>query len=95
MTDERRKTKDASDAATEYAFRYHKSQERLALALEALEAVVAWFDAEDQHTGSFHDKMELCNYAEWMSRKALGQNVDEYKPVPQIILDFGGLHRGD
>lgn len=32
------KTKDASDAATEYAFRYHKSQERLALALAAIEA---------------------------------------------------------
>lgn len=69
--------------------------EKLALALEALEAVVAWFDAEDQHTGSFHDKMELCNYAEWVSRKALGQEVGEYVPVPKLLIKLGDPHHGN
>jgi hypothetical protein len=54
--------------------------------IEACEAMVLWFEAEDQNLGTFHDRMNLCKYAEWAARKALGQDVGEFKGVPQLVL---------
>jgi len=49
---------------------------------------VAWFNAENCNLGSFQDKMELCKLTEYYSRKALGEDVGEYKGVPRISLKF-------
>jgi len=57
---------------------------------EAVEACVQWFDAEDKYLGTFHDRMDLCCYAEWACRKALGQDVGEFKGVPRILITRGG-----
>lgn len=54
--------------------------------LTAVEAMVRWFVAEDQHLGTFHDRMDLCAFTEWTARKALGQEVGEFKGVPRLIL---------
>ncbi len=53
---------------------------------DALTAMIAWFDAESKSLGSFYDRMELCNYAEWAARKSIGQDVGDYKGVPQLIF---------
>lgn len=57
--------------------------------LEACKAMVLWFDAEDKNLGTFHDKMDLCKYAEWAARKALGQEVGEFEGVPKLVLVLG------
>ena len=56
---------------------------------QAIEACLAWFEAEDKNLGTFHDKMDLCAYAEWALRKASGQDVGEFKGVPKLILSRG------
>ncbi len=56
---------------------------------EAVEASVQWFEAEDKHLGTFHDRMDMCNYAEWISRKALGQDVGKFEGVPRLITTTG------
>ncbi len=53
---------------------------------DALTAMIAWFDAESKNLGSFNDRMELCNYAEWAARKSMGQDVGDYEGVPQLIF---------
>ena len=58
--------------------------------LKAVEANVSWFEAEDKHLGTFHDRMDMCSYAEWASRKAIGQDVGEFKGVPRLILTRSG-----
>ena len=55
---------------------------------DAVEASVAWFDAEHRGLGSFYDRMELSNYSEWACRKSIGQDVGEYKGVPRLILSL-------
>ena len=52
----------------------------------AVEAMVLWFDAENDDLGTFHDKMDLCKYAEWCARRALGQEVGEFEGVPRLVL---------
>jgi len=42
---------------------------------DALEANVAWHDAEKNTIGNLEDRCDLCSYSEWASRKALGQDV--------------------
>lgn len=54
------------------------------------EAMVRWFDAEDQTLGSFHDRMDLCKYAEWAARRALGEDVGEFEGVPRLIISTNG-----
>jgi hypothetical protein len=54
--------------------------------LKAVEANVQWHDVESGYLGTFHDRMDLCCYSEWASRKALGQDVGEFKGVPQLII---------
>lgn len=56
------------------------------LCRQAITAIVQWFDAERMNLGSFHDRMELCNYAEWLARKAAGQDVGEYHGIPKITI---------
>ena len=53
---------------------------------EAAEAMLRWFEAEDKHLGTFHDRMDLCQYVEWASRKALGEDVGEFEGVPRLII---------
>ena len=53
---------------------------------EAIEACIAWFDAETKTLGTFHNRMELCNYSEWACRKVAGQYVEEYKGTPQLVF---------
>ena len=53
---------------------------------KACEAMVRWFDAENQTLGTFHDRMDLCKYAEWCTRRALGEDVGDFEGVPQLLL---------
>jgi len=61
---------------------------------QAVIAMVAWFDNENaplkkdrSSTEAFHERMDLCAYAEWCSRKALGQPVsEEFEGVPRLVL---------
>lgn len=57
---------------------------------EAVQANVAWFDAENDHSyTSFQDRMDMCSYSEWISRKALGLPCkEEWEGVPQIVLNI-------
>ena len=52
----------------------------------AVEAAVRWFDAEDESLGTFHDRMDLCCYAEWAARKSLGQDVGDFQGVPRLLI---------
>lgn len=55
----------------------------------AAEAVVRWFDAEAHNLGSFHDKMDLCKFAEWATRKALGEDNGDFVGVPRLVIKMG------
>ena len=57
---------------------------------EAAEASARWYEAEDKNLGTFHDRMDMCKYAEWASRKALGEDVGEFEGVPRLILTTTG-----
>jgi hypothetical protein len=52
----------------------------------ASEAMVRWFDAEEENPGTFWDRVDLCKYTEWIARKALGQEVGDYAGVPKLII---------
>lgn len=56
---------------------------------DAIDACIAWFDAEEKHLGSPHYRMELCNYSEWACRKVAGQNVGDYEGVPRLVITRG------
>lgn len=66
--------------------------------LDALMACNAWHKAESDSIGSFNDRMELCNYSEWITRKAIafatGEQFDEpYQGVPHLLISSGlGVH---
>ena len=58
---------------------------------KALEAHERWFEAELEHQGTFQQRMELCCYAEWLTRQALarvrGESfTEEFQGVPRLIL---------
>lgn len=56
---------------------------------DAVEAEVAWHDAEDEHpkTTTFEERLDLCHYSEWAARRAIGRDVpDEYVPLPKLVL---------
>lgn len=53
---------------------------------DALEANVAWHDAEKHSLGSFSDRCDLCGYSEWASRKALGEDVGLWVGLDRIIF---------
>lgn len=58
--------------------------------LEAVKAYMLWQIAEDKNLGTFHAKMDLCSYAEWAGKKALGLPHDpEWKGVPRIVITMG------
>jgi len=57
----------------------------------ALTACAAWHWAERNHAGKFNERMELCNYSEYLTQKALaiseGRPHDEsYIGVPHLIV---------
>lgn len=55
--------------------------------LEAVKAYKFWDIAEHHNLGTFHDKMDLCSYAEWMGDKALGRaHKQEWAGVPRLVL---------
>lgn len=61
------------------------------LMVEALEACEAWHIAEDQSLGTHQNRMDLCRYSEWITRKALaavkGLPFDEpFQGVPRMLL---------
>jgi len=65
------------------------------LAVTALEACWAWHVAERKNLGSFDARMELSNYSEYATRRALaaiyGQKFDEpYQGVPHLMIDVVG-----
>ena len=49
---------------------------------------VAWLYAEEGDVTSFQQNMELCNLTEHYSKKAIGEDVGDYKSVPRITLSF-------
>lgn len=58
--------------------------------LAACAAHQAWAKAEDENLGTFHDRCELCSYAQWLTRKALAEVAgepfdEEYDGVPNLI----------
>lgn len=56
--------------------------------LEAVRASCLWAIAEQRTLGSFHDRMDLCSYAEWCCDKALGRpHAEEWEGVPRLILE--------
>ena len=57
--------------------------------LEAVKAYMIWNLAEDKNLGTFQDKMDMCSYAEWAGKKALGLPHDkEWKGVPRIAISL-------
>lgn len=64
----------------------HRLQAEMKLLQKAATAMVAWFDAEKKDTGTFWEKADLCKYAEWAARKALGQDVGEFEGIPRLFL---------
>jgi hypothetical protein len=65
------------------------------LLLQAAEAHAAWAYAEEGHglNSTFNERMELCNYAEFLTNNALalmrGEALpSEYEGVPRIVVQF-------
>jgi len=65
------------------------------LLLQAAEAHAAWAHAEEGHglNSTFNERMELCNYAEFLTNNALalmrGEALPaEYEGIPRIIVQF-------
>ncbi|MDQ7981914.1 hypothetical protein QYH69_32340 [Paraburkholderia sp. SARCC-3016] len=74
------------------------------LLLQAAEAHAAWAYAEEGHglVSTFNERMELCNYAEYLTNKALaimrGEPLPEtHEGVPRIVVRFPlvGISRVD
>ncbi len=64
---------------------------------DALLAHAIWSLAENKNLGTFHDKMDLCSYAEWATNRALGlpNEKEEWVGVPRIVLTFNREEQGD
>lgn len=65
------------------------------LLVKALEANALWFKAESECLGTFHERMDLCSYSEFMTEKALahvrGELFEkEWQGVPRLIITVGG-----
>ncbi|NPT59712.1 hypothetical protein [Paraburkholderia elongata] len=63
--------------------------------LQAAEAHAAWAYAEEGHglNSTFNERMELCNYAEFLTNNALalmrGEELPaEYEGIPRIVVRF-------
>ncbi len=57
----------------------------------ALEACAAWHWAETQHDISQEAKMELCNFSEWLTLRALlltegDPSMETYHGVPSMVI---------
>ena len=59
---------------------------------EACRACEEWHRAESEGLGTFHDRMDLCSYSEWATKRALGLPCDdEWKGVPRLVLKFNEM----
>lgn len=67
-------------------------------ALEACEAHAAWFWAEHESPKSttFEERVELANYSEWLTAKALNRSAPEkYQGIPKMLIwPECRIHRG-
>ena len=73
-----------------------RDKAELARVREALEAHEAWAEAEHGSLGTFHQRMELCNYAEWLTEKVLAELRGEpfnktFEGVPRLLIEPGTL----
>ncbi len=69
--------------------------------LEACQAQEAWFKSEREglpKSTTFHERMDLCSYCEYMTAKALAKvagkpfdKKEEWEGVPQILIDLQTL----
>jgi hypothetical protein len=58
--------------------------------LEAVKAYKLWDVAEEKPLGTFHDRMDLCSYAQWAGDVALGRpHQAEWEGVPRLVLQIG------
>ena len=73
------------------------AETHLAELVEACEAFALWMSSEKlKEKYDFYDRMNLCDYAEFLNRKALakvrGEEFDEtWEGVPQILIDLRTL----
>lgn len=63
------------------------------LLYESAVAHEAWSRAEREYIGTFDQRCELCNYAEWLTRRALAavrgeEFTDAFEGVPKILIDI-------
>lgn len=59
--------------------------------LAACEACEAWHLAEKHTLGTFHQRMDLCAYSEWLTKKSLAKSrgvefTEEFEGVPRILI---------
>lgn len=63
----------------------------------ALEAHAAWHWAENTSgVSTFHENMELANYSQWLTARALAQaagmsHTEDFSGVPRLLIGFDGL----
>jgi hypothetical protein len=63
----------------------------------ALEAHAAWHWAESTTGAStFHERMELANYSQWLTARALAQaaglpHTEDFSGVPRMLIGFDGV----
>lgn len=62
--------------------------DREALLEHAALANYIWHKAESESLGSFHDRMDLCQYSDWICKKAIERKEEEFNFVPRILLEF-------
>jgi hypothetical protein len=57
--------------------------------LEACIANAVWFFAENNSRGTFYDRMDMCSFAEWTTKKALGIECSKkWEGVPRLLLEL-------
>lgn len=55
---------------------------------QAVKANYIWHKAESENLGTFYDRMDLCQYSDWICKKAIDGDSKEFTFVPRIIIDF-------
>lgn len=49
-------------------------------------AQYVWHKSEEKNLGTFHKRMEICNYVEWLAVKAIEGTDEPFKLVPTLRL---------
>lgn len=88
-----------------YVVKYDQNEEQEAnaqliaaapLMHKALEAHAAWHWAENTNgVSTFHENMELSNYSQWLTARALAQasglpHTEDFSGVPRMLIGFDG-----